>query len=184
MRRVNPTMLIGASTMAGGFTEDIVREMAAHCARPVIFALSHPQALAEANAADLLKWTGGRALIATGTLSAPVTYRGVTYVIAQINNALLYPGIVLGAIVSRAARISEGMFAAAASAVSSLVVVRQPGASLLPHIDDLRSASACVAVAVAERAQAEGLARVHTRDLVQAVQDAMWQPRYRGIQRL
>ena len=102
--------------------------------------------------------------------------------VAQVNNAMLYPGLVLGAIVSRASRISSGMFAAAASAVSSLVAVRQPGASLLPLVDDLRSVSSTVAVAVVETAIAEGLARVKFDDIVQQVQDAMWQPEYRRIQ--
>jgi malate dehydrogenase (oxaloacetate-decarboxylating) len=175
-------MLIGASTESGSFTEAIVREMAAYTDRPIIFALSNPAVRAEANPADLIAWTDGRALIATGSSFAPVTYRGVTYVIAQVNNAMLYPGLGLGAIVSRASKISPGMFAAAASAVSSLVTVRQPGASLLPHIDDLRSVSLTVAVAVAEAAEAEGLARVKLGDIVQQVQDAMWQPEYRRIQ--
>src|ERR1039458_9897868 len=103
-----------------------------------------PQHAAAANPADLLAWTDGRALIVTGSAFAPVTRKGVTYVIGQANNAMLYPGLALGAIVSRASRISAGMFAAAASAVSSLVTVRQPGASLLPHIDDLRSVSVTV----------------------------------------
>ena len=180
--RVKPTMLIGASTAGGSFTESIVREMAAHTERPIIFPLSHPKASSEGNPADLLAWTEGRALIATGGAFAPVTYKGVTYVIGQVNNAMLYPGLALGAIVAGARRISEGMFAAAASAVSSLVTVRQPGASLLPHIDDLRSVSVTVAVAVAETADTEGLARVELGDIVQQVQDAMWQPEYRRIQ--
>ncbi len=178
VRRVKPTMLIGASTVAGSFTEEIVREMAAHTERPIIFALSSPPMRAEANPADLIAWTNGRALIATGSPFAPVTFKGVTYVVAQVNNSMLYPGLGLGAIVSRASRISAGMFAAAASAVSSLVTVRQPGASLLPHIDDLRSVSATVAVAVAEAAAAEGLAGIEFGDIVQQVQDAMWQPEY------
>jgi malate dehydrogenase (oxaloacetate-decarboxylating) len=182
VRRVQPTLLIGASTDSGSFTEDIVKEMAAHTARPIIFALSTPPARAEANPADLIAWTEGRALIATGSPFSPVTYRGVTYVVAHVNNAMLYPGLGLGAIVSRASRISNGMFAAAASAVSSLVAVRQPGASLLPQIDDLRGVSATVAVAVAETAVAEGLAGVKFVDIVQQVQDAMWQPEYRRIQ--
>jgi malate dehydrogenase (oxaloacetate-decarboxylating) len=181
VRRVTPTMLIGASTASGSFTEAIVKEMAARTERPIIFALSKPPAQAEANPADLIAWTEGRALISTGSPFAPVTYKGVTYVVAHVNNAMLYPGLGLGAIVSRASRISDGMFAAAASAVSSLVAVRQPGASLLPHIDDLRSVSVTVAVAVAEAAHAEGLARVKFDDIVQQVQDAMWQPEYRRI---
>jgi malate dehydrogenase (oxaloacetate-decarboxylating) len=182
VRRVKPTMLIGASTDSGSFTEAIVREMAAYTERPIIFVLSTPPAQAEANPADLIAWTEGRALIATGCPFTPVTYKGVTYVIAQANNALLYPGLGLGVIVSRASRISDGMFAAAASAVSSLVAVRQPGASLLPQIDDLRSVSVTVAIAVAEAAVAEGLSRVKFSDIVQQVQDAMWQPGYRRIE--
>jgi malate dehydrogenase (oxaloacetate-decarboxylating) len=181
VRRVRPTMLIGASTVSGSFTEAIVKEMAAQTERPIIFALSNPTPLAEATPADLIAWTDGRALIATGSPFAPVTHKGVTYVIGQVNNAMLYPGLCLGAIVSRASRISDGMFAAAASAVSSLVTVRQPGASLLPHSDDLRSVSVTVAVAVAEAADAEGLAGIKLDDVVQQVQDAMWQPEYRRI---
>jgi malate dehydrogenase (oxaloacetate-decarboxylating) len=182
VHRVKPTMLIGASTSAGSFTETIVREMAAHTERPIIFVLSCPSARAEANPADLIAWTEGRALIATGGPCAPITHRGVTYVVAQVNHAMLYPGLALGAIVSRASRISDGMFAAAAGAVSSLVAVRQPGASLLPHIDDLRSVSVTVAVAVAEAAEAEGLARARLGDIVQQAQAAMWQPEYRRIE--
>jgi malate dehydrogenase (oxaloacetate-decarboxylating) len=182
VHRVKPTMLIGASTVGGSFTEAIVRDMAAHTLRPIIFALSYPTACAEATPANLIAWTDGRALIATGSPFAPVTHKGVTYVIGHVNNAMLYPGLCLGAIVSRARRLSEGMFAAAANAVSSLVTVRQPGASLLPQVDDLRSVSATVAVAVAEAAVAEGLAAIEFFDIVQQVQDAMWQPEYRRIQ--
>jgi malate dehydrogenase (oxaloacetate-decarboxylating) len=182
VRHVQPTMLIGVSTVAGAFTEAIVKDMAAHVNRPIIFPLSNPASSAEASPADLIAWTDGRALIATGSAFQPVTHRGVTYVVGQVNNAMLYPGLCLGAIVCRARRISNGMFAAAANAVSSLVAVRQPGASLLPHIDDLRSVSSTVAVAVAEAAVAEGLARVPLYDIVQQVQDAMWLPEYRRIQ--
>jgi malate dehydrogenase (oxaloacetate-decarboxylating) len=182
VRQVRPTMLIGASTASGAFTEAVVREMARHCERPIIFPLSNPAPMAEAAPADLIAWTEGRALIATGSPFPPVTYRGVTYVIGQVNNAMLYPGLCLGAIVSRARRISDSMFAAAANAVSSLVAVRLPGASLLPHIDDLRNVSLTVAVAVAEAADAEGLAGVELDDIVQQVGDAMWQPEYRRIE--
>jgi malate dehydrogenase (oxaloacetate-decarboxylating) len=182
VRRVKPTMLIGASAVFGGFTEAIVRELAAHTARPIIFVLSNPATGAEADPSDLIAWTDGRALVATGSSFAPVTYKGVSHVIGQVNNAMLYPGLALGAIVSRARRISAGMFAAAANAVSSLVTVRQPGASLLPHIDDLRSVSVTVAVAVAETALVEGLARTKLGDIDRQVRDAMWQPEYRRIE--
>ena len=178
VRRVQPTMLIGASTVGGAFTEAIVRQMAAHTDRPIIFALSNPALQAEATPTDLIAWTDGRGLIVTGSPFAPVTYKGVTYVVGQASNAMLYPGLCLGAIVSRARRISGGMLAAAANAVSSLVAVRMPGASLLPQVDDLRSVSVTVAVAVAEAAAAEGLANVELVDVVQQVQDAMWLPEY------
>jgi malate dehydrogenase (oxaloacetate-decarboxylating) len=179
---VKPTILIGAATIEGSFTEAIVKDMAAHTERPIIFALCVPPTRAAATPADLIAWTDGRALIATGSAFAPVTHKGVTYVIGQVYNAMLYPGLALGTIVSRSRRISSGMFAAAANAVSSLVAVRQPGASLLPHIDDLRRVSLTVAVAVAEAAAAEGLAGVKFNDIVKQVQDAMWQPEYRRIQ--
>jgi len=178
VRRVRPTMLIGASTTGGAFTEAIVREMAAYTDRPIIFALSSPAAQAEATPTELITWTDGRALIVTGSPFAPVTHKGATYVVGHASNAMLYPGLCLGAVVSRARRISGGMLAAAAHAVSSLVAVRLPGASLLPQVDDLRSVSMMVAVAVAEAAEAEGLARVELDDVVQQVQDAMWMPEY------
>jgi malate dehydrogenase (oxaloacetate-decarboxylating) len=181
VHQVRPTMLIGASTAAGAFTEAIIREMAKYCERPIVFPLSNPVPMAEATPADLIAWTEGRALIATGSPFQPVTYRGVTYVIGQVNNAMLYPGLCLGAIVSRARRISDNMFAAAANAVSSLVAVRLPGASLLPHVDDLRIVSLTVAVAVAEAAVEDGLARFTFKDIVQQVGDAMWEPEYREI---
>jgi malate dehydrogenase (oxaloacetate-decarboxylating) len=134
--------------------------------------------LAEAAPADLIAWTGGRALIATGSSFGPVTHKGITHVIGHTSNAMLYPGLGLGAIVSRARRISDGMITAAANAVSSLVAVRLPGASLLPQVDNLRAVSMTVALAVAEAAMREGLARVELGDIVQQVQDAMWQPEY------
>jgi malate dehydrogenase (oxaloacetate-decarboxylating) len=178
VRRVRPTMLIGASTTGGAFTEAIVREMAAGTDRPIIFALSNPAPHAEATPTELIAWTDGRALIVTGSPFAPVTHKGVTYVVGQASNAMLYPGLCLGAIVSRASRISDGMLAAAANAVSSLVAVRLPGASLLPQVDDLRSVSMTVAVAVAEAAAAEGLANIELVDVVEQVQAAMWLPEY------
>ena len=182
VHQVRPTMLIGTSGNAGAFTEAIVREMAWHTDRPIIFPLSSPAPLAEATPANLIAWTDGRALIATGGSFTPVTHKGITYVIGQLNNAMLYPGVGLGAIVSRAKCISLGMLVAAANALSSLVAVRLAGATLLPHIEDLRSVTVTVAVAVAEAAVQEGLAGVKLADIVQQVEDAMWQPEYRRIE--
>ena len=181
VHRVRPTILIGASSVPGAFTEGIIKEMATNIQRPIVFTLSKPQTRSEANPANLIAWTDGRGLIAAGSPYAPVTYKGVTHVVAHISNAMLYPGLALGVLVSRASRITGGMIAAAASAVSSLVTVRQPGASLLPQADDLRSVSVTVAAAVAEVAQAEGLARAKLGNIVQQVQDAMWVPEYRRI---
>jgi len=182
IRQVRPTMLVGTSGASGAFREGIVRDMARQVDRPIIFPLSSPASFAEATPADLVAWTDGRALIATGSQFTPVTHKGITHVIGQASNAMLYPGLGLGTIVSRARLISVGMLAAAANALSSLVAVRLPGASLLPHIDDLRSVTVTVAVAVAEAAVVEGLATVELPDIVQKVEDAMWQPEYRRIQ--
>jgi malate dehydrogenase (oxaloacetate-decarboxylating) len=179
--QVKPTMLVGTSTVHGAFTEPIVREMARHVERPIIFPLSNPTERIEAMPDQLISWTDGRGLIATGIPVPPVTYQRVTYAIGQANNALLYPGLGLGAIVARARRISDGMLQAAAEAVAGLVDVRTPGASLLPLVEDLRATSATVAVAVAERAAAEGLAEAKLTDPVQQVKDGMWQPVYRHI---
>jgi malate dehydrogenase (oxaloacetate-decarboxylating) len=178
VRQVHPTMLIGTSTAPGTFTEAIVKDMAAHTARPIIFPLSNPTERMEASAADLITWTDGKALVATGIPSRPVTYKGITYAIGQANNALLYPGLGLGTIVARARLISDGMFMAAAKAVASLVDAQQPGASLLPLVENLRAVSATVAVEVARTAAAEGLARAQLTDVIQQVQNAMWQPVY------
>ncbi|MEU8385583.1 oxaloacetate-decarboxylating malate dehydrogenase, partial [Streptosporangium sp. NPDC048865] len=179
--RVHPTMLLGTSTAHGAFTEEIVRAMAAAVGRPVIFPISNPTSRIEAMPDDLIRWTGGRALVATGIPVAPVTHDGVTHTIGQANNALLYPGLGLGVIVSRARRVSDGMLQAAAEAVGSMADVSAPGASLLPPVAGLREVSATVAVAVARQAAAENLARVDLSDPVQQVQDAMWQPRYRPV---
>jgi malate dehydrogenase (oxaloacetate-decarboxylating) len=176
--RVRPTMLIGTSAQPDAFTESVLREMAAHVDRPMIFPLSNPTARIEAAPADIIRWTGGRALVATGTPWAPVGYRGTDYAIGQANNALSYPGIGLGTIVARATRVTDGMLLAAAEAIAALVDVDAPGAALLPHVRNLRETSAIVAAAVARRAAEEGVARVDLPDPDQAVRSVMWQAVY------
>ncbi len=155
--------------------------MARHVERPIIFPISNPTERIEAMPDQLIGWTDGRALVAVGIPVPPVTYKRVTYAIGQANNALVYPGLGLGAIVARARQVSDGMLVAAAEAVAGLVDVSSPGASLLPLVENLRAASATVAVAVAERADQEGLAQTELTDPVQQVQDAMWQPVYRPV---
>ena len=178
--RVHPTILIGTSTQRGAFTEPIVREMAAHVDRPVILPMSNPTTLSEATPPDLLTWTGGRALIATGSPFGPCTYQGVTYQIGQANNALIFPGLGLGALLSRARRITDHMITAAARAVAGLTDTSTPGASLLPPIDDLRATSARVALAVAQAAADDGVAE-QPGITAGAVDAAMWKPQYAPV---
>ena len=181
IRRARPTILIGTSTVAGAFGESIVREMAAGTQRPIILPLSNPTALSEAVPADLIRWTGGRALIATGSPFNPVSYDGATYTIAQANNAMLFPGLGLGTIAARARSISDGMFTAAAYAVSERADASQLGAPILPAVANLREISVRVGVAVAKQAVSEGLARVNLSDFETAIRKAIWEPRYRPI---
>ena len=180
--KVRPTMLIGTSTQAGAFTEALVRDMAGHCERPIIMPLSNPTSKAEALPADVLAWTGGRALVATGSPFAPVDLDGVTYRIAQANNALVFPGLGLGVTVARASRITDAMIAAAADAVAQLSDATRPGAPLLPPVSDLRPVSAAVAIAVARAAAAEGLAQLPVVDPIQQVHQAMWRPEYPRVE--
>jgi malate dehydrogenase (oxaloacetate-decarboxylating) len=182
VRRVRPTILIGTSTRRNAFTEQIVAEMAAHVDRPVIMPMSNPTHLCEAVPADLIRWTGGRALVATGSPFEPVVHDQVTHVIGQANNALVFPGLGLGAIVAKATFITDGMIFAAARALADLVDPTKPGASLLPQIEDIRNTSAAVAVAVAEAARRDGVARAALDgDLDRQVRDAMWTPTYRPV---
>jgi malate dehydrogenase (oxaloacetate-decarboxylating) len=175
---VRPTMLIGTSTQAGAFTEAIVKDMAGHVERPIIMPLSNPTSRAEALPEDLISWTEGRALVATGSPFPPVEYRDRSYRIAQANNALVFPGLGLGVTVARASRISDRMIAAAADAVARLSDATAPGSALLPPVEDLRTVSAAVAIAVAVAAQDEGLAQVTIDNPVQQVYQAMWRPEY------
>ena len=177
VENVKPTIIVGTSTVGGAFTEQIVREMAKHVERPLIFPLSNPTERIEAIPADLIKWTDGRALIGTGTPWEPVPYEGVDYEIGQANNALVYPGIGLGTIVSRAGHVTDGMLLAAAEAIAGLVDVNRAGAGLLPDVENLRASSATVAVAVANQAAKDGVAEPLS-DPVQAVQEAMWRAEY------
>jgi malate dehydrogenase (oxaloacetate-decarboxylating) len=182
VRRVHPTVLIGTSARPGAFSRDIIIEMALHADRPVILPMSNPTELAEATAADLIAWTGGRALVATGSPFEPVDYQGTRYVIGQANNALIFPGLGLGAIASRAARITDGMLSAAAHAVAGLVDTSAPGTPLLPEVEALRETSLAVAVAVARAARADGVAeRPLSGDVAGQVRKLMWQPAYRPV---
>lgn len=176
VKAVHPTVMIGTSTQPGTFTESIVKEMAAHTKRPVIFPLSNPTRLAEAKAEDLLKWTDGRALVATGIPAGDIEYNGVTYNIGQANNALVYPGVGFGAIAAKAKILNEKMLADAAHALGGIVDPDQPGAAVLPPVSKLQEFSQTVAQVVAQSAIDQGLAGV--TDAKKAVADMKWEPKY------
>jgi malate dehydrogenase (oxaloacetate-decarboxylating) len=178
IEKVKPTILIGTSTAHGAFTKQVVEAMSAGADRPVIFPLSNPTSKIEAMPADIITWSAGRALIATGIPIEPFDYDGVTYNFGQANNALVYPGMGLGTIVCGASKVTDAMLHAAAEAVAGQVDVSEPGAALLPAVENLRASSATSAIAVAKAAAADGVASKKIDNAVQAVQDAMWQPVY------
>jgi len=182
VRQVKPTILIGTSTKGGAFTEQVITEMASYCPRPIIMPLSNPTSRAEATPEELLQWTDGRALVATGSPFGPVDFGGVRHMIAQSNNALIFPGLGLGVAACQATRVTSGMIAAAADALAGLVNTYRPGAALLPSISDLRMVSATVAVAVARAATAEEVANRPLTDPIQDIYARMWQPVYPPVQ--
>jgi malate dehydrogenase (oxaloacetate-decarboxylating) len=178
IEKVQPTILIGTSTTHGAFTREVVEAMSAGVSRPVIFPLSNPTSKIEARPADIINWSKGRALIATGLPIGPFEYDGVTYRFGQANNALVYPGLGLGTIVSGASKVTDGMLHSAAEAVAGQVDVSEPGAALLPAVENLRASSATSAIAVVKAADTDGVATKKIGNTVQAVLDAMWQPAY------
>jgi malate dehydrogenase (oxaloacetate-decarboxylating) len=182
--RVRPTMLIGTSTQVAALTEAIVRAMAAHTERPIILPLSNPTSKAEAVPQDLIRWTDGRALVATGSPFAPVHYGGRVYTIAQANNALVFPGLGLGVTVARARRITDAMLVAAAAAVARLSDATTRGSALLPPVEELRAVSAAVADSRRRRPAADraGVAQRVLHDPVRQVHAAMWQREYPRIE--
>lgn len=178
VKQVKPTILIGTSTDHGAFTEAVIKALCAGVERPILLPLSNPTERIEVMPADAIAWSDGKALLSVGIPVPPVPYKGVNYVIGQANNAMLYPGLGLGVIVSGAKHVTDGMLLAAAEAVASQVNPQDVGASLLPPVDNLRASSATVAVAVAKQAVKDGVATKQTDNWVQAVQDAMWQAEY------
>lgn len=179
VKAVKPTVLVGTSTNPGSFTKEVVEAMVTNTDHPKIFPLSNPTKLHEAMPDDLIKWSDGKALVATGVPVDPVTAsNGVTYEIGQANNMLVYPGLGLGTIVARAKVLSDGMISAAAHALGGMVDASQPGAPVLPPVSRLSEMSFRVAVAVAKQAIAEGLNQVEIDDVEAAVKAAQWTPEY------
>ena len=178
VKQVKPTILIGTSIDHGAFTEDVVKALCAGVERPILLPLSNPTEKIEVMPSEAIKWSDGKALISVGIPVPPVPYKDVNYEIGQANNAMLYPGLGLGVIVSGAKHVTDGMLLAAAEAVASQVNPQDEGASLLPSVNNLRASSATVAVAVAKQAVKDGVATKQPENWVQAVQDAMWQAVY------
>ena len=178
VKTVKPTILVGTSTQPGTFTKEVVEAMCENTERPVIFPLSNPTKLAEATAKELIEWSNGKAFVATGIPSADVEYNGVTYVIGQANNALIYPGLGLGMLASEASLLTDEMIGAAAHALSGIVDITKPGAPVLPPFKYVAEVSLKVATAVAKKAQEQGLARAAEQDMEKAVRDFRWTPKY------
>ena len=178
VKAVKPTILVGTSTQPNTFTETIVKEMASYTARPIIFPLSNPTKLAEATAENLIKWTDGKALVATGIPADPVEYNGVTYEIGQANNALIYPALGLGAIASTAKLVTNEMISKAAHSLGGIVDTTKPGAATLPPVSKLTEFSQRVAEAVGQCALDQKLNREDITDIKVAIEKIKWIPKY------
>jgi malate dehydrogenase (oxaloacetate-decarboxylating) len=178
IKMASPTILLGTSTVHGAFTREVIEAMAASTERPLIFPISNPTEKIEAMPADVLAWSGGKALVATGIPVGPVAHNGTNYEIGQANNFLVFPGLGLGVIVAGAQRVTKGMLEAAAKAVAAEADPSAPGAALLPNVKNLRALSAVVAEAVYAAAHADGVATKKPDNLVQTIADTMWQPTY------
>ena len=181
VKAVKPTILVGTSTKGGAFTEAVVKAMAANTECPIIFPLSNPTELAEATAKDLLVWTNGKALVATGIPTDPVELNGVTYEIGQANNALIYPGLGLGVLASHARILNDTMISKAAHSLGGLVDPTKAGAAVLPPVSKLTVFSRNVAQAVAQSALDQKLNKHPIADINKAIDELKWIPEYQPL---
>ena len=180
VKNVHPTILVGTSAQPGAFTEEIIRDMATHAERPLIFPLSNPTSKSEATPADLIAWTDGRAIVATGSPFEAVNYNGRTIEIGQCNNSFIFPGVGLGVIASRARRVTNAMFTAAAKVLSEFSPADQSAdAALYPRLENVREISRAVALSVGIEAQRSGLAEAASLDVLKnRIKTKMWKPHY------
>jgi len=183
VRNVHPTILIGTSAQPGAFTENIVRMMASNTARPVIFPLSNPTSKSEASPGDILNWTEGRAIVATGSPFKPVVHNGRTFTIGQCNNAFIFPGVGLGVLASKAERVTQQMFVSAAVSLSKFSpMLADPFGALYPPLETVRDISREVAFTVGIAAQNAGLAKaMSSEELKRAIEMKIWTPHYRPL---
>jgi len=183
IKNAKPTVLVGVSGQPGIFTEEIIREIAKHTARPIVFPLSNPTSCVEAQPSDIVKWTEGRAIIGTGSPFLPFEYEGETYHFAQTNNSYIFPGVGLGTLAVGAKRVTDAMFLAAARSLAELSPAKaKPGDRLLPTLDRMREVSSHIAVAVAKQAMADGLApKMDDAAIKAAIKAKVWEPVYKSL---
>lgn len=185
VRNAKPTILIGVSGQPGLFTEEIIREMHTHCARPIVMPLSNPTSRVEARPEDIIRWTDGAALVATGSPFAPVKHKDTLFPIAQCNNSYIFPGIGLGVLACGAKRITDGMLMAGSRALADCSpLANNSEGALLPDLKDIQDVSRRIAMDVAKAAQLQGVAEVTSSDtLAKAITHNFWQPQYRSYKR-
>lgn len=190
IKEVKPHILIGTSTKPKAFTEEIVKEMAKHVDRPIIFPLSNPTKLHEADPKDIFKWTDGKALMATGSPFDPVEHNGTKYEVAECNNSTTFPGIGLGAVLSRTKLMPPSLLVAATKALAAQApALKDPNAGLLPDVTNVREISVKIAAAVIKKSVEEGLAQEpdipeNDRDLEDWIRAQMWDPEYRPLKKV
>lgn len=185
VNHVRPTVLVGVSAQAGLFTQKIIQSMQRHCERPIVLPLSNPTSKVEAFPADILRWTDGKAMVATGSPFLPVEIEGQQIAIAQCNNSYIFPGVGLGVIAAKATRITNGMMMAASRALAAASPVAQTGSgALLPALGDIRAVSKVIAKAVFLQAVADGVAMPVPEEVIDnAIEANFWQPQYRDYRR-
>ncbi|KAK6344717.1 NAD-dependent malic enzyme, mitochondrial [Orbilia javanica] len=190
IRKVKPHILIGTSTHKGAFTEEVVKEMSKHVERPIIFPLSNPTKLVEGQPEDIYEWSSGKALIATGSPFKPVEFEGNKYIVAECNNAMIYPGIGLGCVLSRAYTLSDAMLVAAVHALAAEApALNDPNQGLLSDVRDVRKMSLKVACAVIKKAVEDKVATAtgiptDQEELEAWVEEQMWDPVYRPLKKV
>lgn len=185
IKQIKPTILIGCSAQGGAFTQEIVQEMAKHCPRPIIFPLSNPTDNAEATPAQLLEWTKGNALVATGSPFADVIFNGRPIRIAQCNNALVFPGIGLGILATQAQRLTDNMIAAASNALSEFTLLYSGQYSLLPSLNQAREAAREIALAVGTQAMQDGVCGIDViTNLEEKIDSLIWHPHYVPLRKM
>ncbi|MFW2122715.1 NAD-dependent malic enzyme [Acinetobacter ursingii] len=186
VKNAKPTVLIGVSGQPGLFTQEVIEALNANCERPIVMPLSNPTSRVEAVPADIIQWTNGQALIATGSPFTPVNYQGRLYHIAQCNNSYIFPGIGLGVIASGAKRVTENMLMASSNALADCSpLLKNAEADLLPPIADIQNVSRVIALKVAQAAIADGVAVPLTDEQIQSnIEKEFWQPEYRTYKRV